>query len=375
MSSIPSLREQFLQRLVTLPELITFEQIANVTLRDVDAVQRWQKMPDFPPEADRKGPRGARRFNRDLFGTFYLPKLGAQEAGTAPGPKTADAIGQIPETPGLCLTSVEIAALRRVTVDAVHKAASSDGFPRPTGVRSVWRTVKTFIEGQSDAVPEEVLLEHGVKRRTLKRFASEGMLERTLLETRYQLTSEGRRKSPRLGTQQYVAWQLLKDCYPHSLPIDDIVRAGVSRTNFAAMVARGDAKLAPELAPKVTYRLTAKGRANDPVEEGHGEGEYEYDAVQVARFYRGEHQGENQRLGPLTASDLEQWAQRVGDTCIRVEITQVAGRSNDWVAKGLKREGAPAPLGRRQLKVGRSALEYDTRTIVDWLKKQFSIND
>lgn len=372
MSSTPSLREQFLQRLSRLPEVITFQQIAGVTLRDVDAARRWQTLPSFPPEVDRNGPNGARRFKRDLFGTFYInTKLSADEAGIAPGPKTVDALGQIPETPGLRLTAGEIAALRRVSVAAVHKAASSDGFPRPTGVRSVWRTVKTLIEGnQSDAVPEEELLKHDVKQLTLERLARDGMLERTR-QVRYRLTPAGRRNSPRLGTKQYLAWELLKKCYPHSLPIDDIVKVGISRTNFAAMVARDDA----ELAPRVTYRLTDEGRDNDPVEEGHGEGEYEYDAAQVARFYRGEHQGESQRVGPLTAAHLEQWAQQVGNTCIRVEIAQVAGRSDDWVAKGLKREGAPPPLGRRQLKVGRSALEYETIRIVYWLKGQFSIED
>jgi hypothetical protein len=372
MASTPSLSDQFARRLSALPENITFQQIADVTLRDVDAVRRWQTWPGFPPEVDRDGPHGARRFNRDLFGAFYIAeKLSADEAGTAPGPKAADALGEIPATPGLRLTAGEIAALRKVSIAAVHKAASSDGFPRPVGVRSVWRTVKTFIEGsQSETVLEEALLEHGVKQITLERLARDGMLERTR-EIRYRLTPAGRRNSPRVGTKQYVAWELLKECYPHSLLIDDIVKAGVSRTNFAAMVARGDA----ELAPRVTYRLTAEGRDNDPVEDGHGEGEYEYDAVQVARFYRGEHQGESRRLGPLTAGHLEQWAQQVGDTCIRVEIAQVAGRSDDWVAKRLKHEGAPAPLGRRQLKVGRSAYEYDTSTIVDWLKEQFSIQD
>ncbi|MFJ1811226.1 MULTISPECIES: hypothetical protein [unclassified Streptomyces] len=81
----------------------------------------------------------------------------------------------------------------------------------------------------------------------------------------------GPRKLTSSKAKQYLAWELLKECYPHSLHIDDIVKAGISRTNFAAMVARGDT----ELAPRVTYRLTAEGRDNDPVEEGHGEGEYE----------------------------------------------------------------------------------------------------
>lgn len=371
MSSTPTLREQFLQRLDTLPPLITFQQIADVTLRDVDAVRRWQKLQDFPPEADRKGPHGARRFRLDLFATFYLTKLRAEEAGTTPGPKTADALGQIPETPGLRLTAGEIAALRRVSIGAVHKAASSDGFPRPAGVRSVWRTVKTLIEGsRSDTVPEEVLLKRDVKQLTLERLAHDGILERTR-EIRYRLTPAGRRNSPRLKTKQYLAWELLKECYPHSLHIDDILKVGISRTNFAAMVARGDA----ELTPRVTYRLTADGRDNDPVEQGHGEGEYEYDAVQVARFYRGEHQGERRRLDPLTVGHLEQWAQQVGDTCTRVEIAQAAGRADDWVAKRLNRKGAPSPLGRRQLRIGRSAYEYDTRTIVGWLKEQFSMEN
>lgn len=371
MTRNPSLTEQFLERLSGLPEVITFQQIADVTLRDVDAVRRWQRVPGFPPEVDQNGPRGARRFNRDLFGAFYInAKLSAEEAGTAPGPKSVDALGQIPTTPGLRLTAREIATLRRVSITAVHKAASSDGFPRPTGVRSVWRTVKSLIEeSQSDAVTEEELLEHDVKQPTLERLAHNGMLERTRDEkTRYRLTPAGRRNSPRLGTKQYLAWELLKNCYPDALPIDDIVKAGISRTNFAAMVARGDA----EMAPRVTYRLTAEGRATDP--EGYGEGEYEYDAAQVARFYEGVHQGEGQRVGPLTADHLEQWAEQVGDTCLRVEIAQVAGRASDWVAKGLNREGAPAPLGKRRLKVGRSAYEYDTRATVNWLKKQFSID-
>ncbi|MGX5184974.1 hypothetical protein ACWKT5_19625 [Streptomyces avermitilis] len=371
MSSTPSLSDQFAQRLSALPELITFQQIAEVTLRDVDAVRRWQKRPGFPPLVDRKGPQGARRFNRDMFGAFYIKeKLAAAEAGTAPGPKAADALGEIPDTPGLSLTAGEIAALRKVSITAVHKAASSEGFPEPTGVRSAWRTVKTLIEGsQSDAVLEEELLKHDVKRQTLERLAHDGMLERTR-ESRYRLTPAGRRNSPRLGTQQYLAWECLKQCYPRSLPIDDIMKVGISRTNFAAMVARGDAVLDA----RTTYRLTAAGRENDPVEEGYGEGEYEYDAAQVASFYRGEHQ-RSRRVGPLTVSHLEQWAQQVGDTCVRAEIAQAAGRSEDWVAKRLRRKGAPAHLGRRQLKVGRTAYEYDTRTIVDWLKKQFSIED
>ncbi|MGW2657008.1 hypothetical protein ACWC1D_25540 [Streptomyces sp. NPDC001478] len=370
MSSTSSLRERFLQRLITLPQVVTFQQIADVTLRDVDAVRRWQRLPGFPPEVDRNGPNGARRFKRDLFAAFYInAKLLADEVGTAPGPKTADTLGQIPETPGLRLTAGEIAALRKVSITAVRKAASSDGFPKFVGVRSAWRTVKMVIEGsQSETVPEEALLEHEVKQQTLERLAREGMLKRTR-ETRYRLTPAGRRNSPRLGTKQYLAWEILNDCYPQSLLVDDIVKAGVSRTNFAAMVARGEA----ELAPRVTYSLTSKGRDNDPVEEGHGVGEYEYDAIQVARFYQGEHQGESQRLGPLTADHLEQWTQQVGATCTRVEIAQVAGRTDDWVAKRLKCEGAPAPLGRRQLRVGRSAYEYDTSTIVGWLKEQFSI--
>ncbi|MFD7552427.1 hypothetical protein [Streptomyces sp. NPDC059816] len=372
MSSTPSLSDQFARRLRALPERITFQEIADVTLRDVDAVRRWRNLPGFPPEVDLEGPRGARRFNRDQFAAFYTTaKLAADEAGTAPGPKIIDALGQIPDTPGLSLTAGEIANLRKVSIAAVHKAASSDGFPQPTGVRSVWRTVKTAIEGsQSEPVPEETLINHGVKKLSLERLAHDGMLERTR-EVRYRLTPAGRQNPPRDGTKQHLAWALLRGCYPHSLPIDDIIKVGVSRTNFAAMVARG----AAELVPRVTYSLTAEGRANDPVEDGHGEGEYEYDALQVARFYRGEHQGGSQYMGPLTAAHLDQWAQQVGATCLRSEMAQVARRSDDWVAKRLKSEGAPTPLGRRQLKVGRSAYEYDTTTVVEWLKGEFSIKE
>lgn len=369
MSSTPTLTEQFLQRLSTLPENITFQQIADVTLRDVDAARKWRKRPGFPPEVDRDGPRGARRFSRDLFGSFYVTtKLSADEAGTAPGPKAVDALGQIPDTPGLRLTAGEIATLRKVSLTAVHKATASPGFPEYVGVRSPWRTVKLHLERTpGDDVPEKDLLDLGVKRNTLEGLAEAGLVERTR-QIRYRLTPTGRQKPPRAGTAQYLAWARLEERYPRPLPIDEILKGDVKRTNFAAMVSRGGA----ELADPVSYRLTDKGRANDPDEEGYGHREYEYDAAEVARYFRGDLQDDEQHLGPVTPDYLKRWAESVSDTCTRAQIADAARRAEQWVANGLNHDDAPKPLGRRRLPVG-SAYEYDTRQIVDWLKGQFSV--
>ncbi|MFF5019465.1 hypothetical protein [Streptomyces sp. NPDC001165] len=391
MSNTRNLREQFLQRLSALPECITFQQIADVTLRDVDAVRRWRTWLGFPPEVDRNGPRGAQRFNREKFALFYIEaKLLADEAGTAPGPKAADALGQIPEIAGLRLTAADISSLRKVSLGAVHKAAASSGFPKPISVRiewqaakrgdfasawNMWKSLKEYLDGvRSGAASTGELLKLGIGEETLADFVEEGLLERKR-ETRYRLTPEGRRNSPRMGTAQHLAWERLKDCYPQSLHVDEILKGGISRTNFAAMVARGDA----ELDTAITYRLTENGRENDLAKGNYREtyirGPYEYDAAEVARYFRGVPQSGDQRLGPLTTHHLERWAREVGDTCTRAEIAHAARRSDGWVATRLKGKGAPEPVGRRRLTVGRTAYEYDTRRIVDWLKEQFSIED
>ncbi|MEE1741206.1 hypothetical protein PUR49_32565 [Streptomyces sp. BE147] len=371
MPSAPSLSELFLDRLSKLPENITFRQIAGVTRRDVDAVMRWQKLPGFPPEVDRGGPHRARRFDRDLFGAFYIStRLSRDEAGTAPGPKAADALGEIPDIRGLHLTATEIAVRRKVTGVAVRKAAASYGFPEPVGVRSAWRTVKLHLERTAwDDVPEKDLLQLvGVKRSSLEGLVEAGLVERTPREVRYRLTPEGRRNSPRLGTMVYVAWDRLRECYPRSLHIEEILKSDVKRTNFAAMVARGQAELVA-----FSYRLTDKGRTNNPDEEDYGYVAYEYDAAEVAAYFRGELQDGDQHLGPMTAARFDQWAEGVGDTCTRAEIAQAARRSEQWVASRLKGEMAPAPVGHRRRAAG-TAYEYDTLRICDWLKDLFFIS-
>ncbi|WP_331762407.1 hypothetical protein OG612_45330 (plasmid) [Streptomyces sp. NBC_01527] len=360
MPTAPALSDLFLQRLRTLPMRITFREMAAATGRDVSAVGRWQQEPGFPPVADQEGPRGAKRFDRDLFSTFYLTrKLPEAEAGTARGPKVPDALGLVPDTPGLRLIASEIAAYRNVSPDAVAIATLGADFPLEVGVRtSTWEKVQTHLKGASeDEASEEDLLKLGVKKRALQSLVRKGLIERTRARVvHYRLTSAGQGNPPAEGTLQYRGWELLKETYPDSRPVTDLVDAGVSRGNFGVLVKRGHA----EMVPPNTYRLTDEGRSTQPTAE------FEYDAAEVARYYRGE-SAPGARRGPLTPETLRDWAAEVGDKCTRAEIARVARRSGPWVATRLLTDGAPQPVGEGRRRGSTTALEYNTLEVCDWL--------